>query len=238
MSETANLALPLLAAAQAQKHVTVNEALVRLDAAAQGRALSADLGAPPVSPGFGDAYLVAAPASGDWAGRAGALAFHVNDGWSFAQPRPGWRVWVEDRGEAVVFDGAVWRRDPLGPVRLGAASQFALIVTAEPHFAVSAPSTMVVMYNVADKVRGAETKVSSLFERADYSTSATIEPDERPVELVQAEYSVAIVIAAGAEQFVPNQLYAAQSNLDAARAGVRWELGELRTWLRGPGSES
>jgi outer membrane protein OmpA-like peptidoglycan-associated protein len=99
-----------------------------------------------------------------------------------------------------------------------AASQFALIVTAEPHFAVSAPSTMVVMYNVADKVRGAETKVSSLFERADYSTLATIEPDERPIELVQAEYSVAIAKAAGAEQFVPNKLSAAQSKLDAARA--------------------
>jgi outer membrane protein OmpA-like peptidoglycan-associated protein len=99
-----------------------------------------------------------------------------------------------------------------------AASQFALIVTAEPHFAVSAPSTMVVMYNVADKVRGAETKVSSLFERADYSTLATIEPDGRPIDLVQAEYSVAIARAAGAEQFVPNKLSAAQSKLDAARA--------------------
>jgi len=99
-----------------------------------------------------------------------------------------------------------------------AASQFALIVTAEPHFAVSAPSTMVVMYNVADKVRGAETKVSSLFERADYSTLATIEPDERPIELVQAEYSVAIARATGAEEFVPNKLSAAQSKLEAARA--------------------
>jgi outer membrane protein OmpA-like peptidoglycan-associated protein len=99
-----------------------------------------------------------------------------------------------------------------------AASQFALIVTAEPHFAVSAPSTMVVMYNVADKVRGAETKISSLFERADYSTLATIEPDARPIELVQAEYSVAIAGAAGAEEFVPNKLYAARAKLDAARA--------------------
>jgi outer membrane protein OmpA-like peptidoglycan-associated protein len=99
-----------------------------------------------------------------------------------------------------------------------AASQFALIVTAEPHFAVSAPSTMVVMYNVADKVRGAETKISSLFERADYSTLATIKPDERPIELVQAEYSVAIARAAGAEELVPNKLSAAQAKLDAARA--------------------
>jgi outer membrane protein OmpA-like peptidoglycan-associated protein len=98
-----------------------------------------------------------------------------------------------------------------------AASQFALIVTAEPHFAVSAPSNMVVMYNVADKLRGVETKISSLFERADYSSLEQIAIDERPVELVQAEYAIAIARAVGAEEFVPNQLYAAQAKLDAAR---------------------
>ena len=35
MTDTANLLLPLLQAAQAQKHVTVNEALLRLDALVQ-----------------------------------------------------------------------------------------------------------------------------------------------------------------------------------------------------------
>jgi outer membrane protein OmpA-like peptidoglycan-associated protein len=96
-----------------------------------------------------------------------------------------------------------------------AASQFALIVTAEPHFAVSAPSTMVVMYNVADRVRGVETKISSLFERADYSALTPIALDDRPVEIIQAEYSLAIADAAGAEKFVPNKFYAASAKLDA-----------------------
>jgi outer membrane protein OmpA-like peptidoglycan-associated protein len=98
-----------------------------------------------------------------------------------------------------------------------AASQFALIVTAEPHFAVSAPSTMVVMYNVPDKLRGVETKISSLFERADYSSLKPIAVDERPVELTQAEYAIAIAKAAGADKFVPNQLNAAGAKLDAAQ---------------------
>jgi outer membrane protein OmpA-like peptidoglycan-associated protein len=97
------------------------------------------------------------------------------------------------------------------------ASQFALIVTAEPHFAVSAPSNMVVMYNVADKLKGVETKISSLFERADYSSLEPIEVDGRPVELIQAEYAIAIANAVGAEEFVPNHLYSAQAKLDAAR---------------------
>jgi outer membrane protein OmpA-like peptidoglycan-associated protein len=99
-----------------------------------------------------------------------------------------------------------------------AASQFALIVTAEPHFAMTAPSAMVVMYNAADNVRGFETKISSLFERADYSKLTRIEPDGRPIELVQAEYSVAIADAAGAKEFVPNKYSAAEAKLFAARA--------------------
>ncbi len=95
-------------------------------------------------------------------------------------------------------------------------SQFALIVTAEPHFAVSAPSTMVVMYNVPDRIRGVETKISSLFERADYSSLAPGELNDRPVEILQAEYSIEIAKSAGAEEFVPNMLYAAAAKLDAA----------------------
>jgi len=96
------------------------------------------------------------------------------------------------------------------------ASQFTLIVTAEPHFAVSAPSTMVVMYNVADRIRGVETKISSLFERADYSALTPIDADGLPNELVQAQYAVTIAESAGAEEYVPNYLYAAQAKLIAA----------------------
>src|SRR5512139_2263714 len=58
-------------------------------------------------------------------------------------------------------------------------SQFALVVTAEPHFAVSAPSNMIVLYNVADDVKGDETKVSSLVERSDYKSLAPIPIDEK-----------------------------------------------------------
>jgi hypothetical protein len=97
------------------------------------------------------------------------------------------------------------------------ASQFALIVTAEPHFAVSAPSTMVVLYNVGKDVRGAETKIASLFERADYAALKPIAADDRPIELIQAEYSLAIAGAAGAKEFVPNQYSAAEAKLLAAR---------------------
>ena len=51
MSETsAHLALPFIMAAQAQKHVTMNEALRMLDGIVQLAILDRDLTTPPASP--------------------------------------------------------------------------------------------------------------------------------------------------------------------------------------------
>jgi outer membrane protein OmpA-like peptidoglycan-associated protein len=118
------------------------------------------------------------------------------------------------------------------------ASQFALIITAEPHFAVSAPSTMLVLYNVGKDVRGAETKIASLFERADYSALKRIEADERPIELIQAEYSLAIAAAAGAKNLVPNQYSAAEAKLLAARTGWASKRSADRNNARGIAREA
>lgn len=101
------------------------------------------------------------------------------------------------------------------------ASQFALIVTAEPHFAVTAPSNMIVLYNVGGKVKGTETKVTSLTERADYSHLTPIAVSKtKPADLVAAEYSLAIAAAAGAEKYAVNQYSGAQQKLTAAQAAA------------------
>ena len=50
MTNTPNLSLPYLATAQAQKHVTVNEALSQLDGLVQLSVLDRDLASPPGSP--------------------------------------------------------------------------------------------------------------------------------------------------------------------------------------------
>lgn len=96
------------------------------------------------------------------------------------------------------------------------ASQFAMIVTAEPHFAVTAPSTMIALYNVADKVEGTETKITTLVERSDYSQLTAIPIGEDPPELVQAKYAVAIARTAGAEQYAASSYSNAQQKLAAA----------------------
>ncbi|MCO8146436.1 DUF2793 domain-containing protein [Rhodovulum tesquicola] len=108
MTETANLSLPLLQAAQAQKHVTVNEALVKLDALVQLRLQSLGLAAPPADAHDGQAWGVAAGASGDWAGQAGSIAIADNGGWIFAEPLAGWRAWIVDTDSEMRHDGTRW----------------------------------------------------------------------------------------------------------------------------------
>lgn len=121
MAETRRLALPLLDSAQAQKHVTVNTALTRLDALAAPAAISRARSEPPSSPDDGDVYIVAAGAGGDWAGRDGMIAFADNLGWSFIAPQEGRRLWVEDERLDVLFDGVGWVA-ALGASEAGAAT--------------------------------------------------------------------------------------------------------------------
>jgi hypothetical protein len=110
MSDEASprLALPFLAAGQAQKEMVHNEALQRIDALAQPVAKSADLATPPGSPTVGDCWIVAAMSTGAWAGHAGEIAQWTAGGWRFAHPAAGWRCHILDRGAAMLHDGAGW----------------------------------------------------------------------------------------------------------------------------------
>jgi len=97
-------------------------------------------------------------------------------------------------------------------------SEFALIVNAEPHFAVSVPSTAVVLFNLAKKVKGVETKVRSLAERADYRGLRKIAIDAKtaPADLVGARYALSIAAVSGAEQYAAGEYSTAQDKLQAA----------------------
>ena len=108
MNATSNLNLPYIAPAQAQKHVTHNEAIRMLDAVAQAGVLDRHLTSPPAAPAEGDRYIVAAAGGGAWAGRDHALAAWQDGAWAFYDPRPGWLVWVIDENALLVWDGASW----------------------------------------------------------------------------------------------------------------------------------
>lgn len=111
MSEAStNLALPYLQSAQAQKHVTVNEALTRLDALVQLSALSATTTAEPGTPADGAVYILPAGKTGAaWDAMAdGDLAYYVDGAWQAITPREGWIAFVRDANQVLAFDGAAW----------------------------------------------------------------------------------------------------------------------------------
>lgn len=109
MTLTANLGLPFIEAAQAQKHVTHNEALRILDAATQIAVADSNRAAPPPSPAEGQRHIVDASPTGAWAGKAKAIATWQDGAWAFLAPKNGWCVWSIADGALLVFDGSLWR---------------------------------------------------------------------------------------------------------------------------------
>jgi hypothetical protein len=105
---TPNLGLPFLMAAQAQKHVTHNEALRALDALVHLAAIDRDATTPPISPEDGDRYIVAVGGAGAWEGHDLEIAAYQDGAWAFFQPLVGWRSWISDEEALVVWDGSAW----------------------------------------------------------------------------------------------------------------------------------
>ena len=108
MTQSSHLALPFIDAAQAQKHVTHNEALQLLDALVQLSVSARDQATPPTTPTEGQRLLVSAGASGAFAGKDGQVATFLAGAWTFLPPRAGWRVFVEAESLLLVHDGANW----------------------------------------------------------------------------------------------------------------------------------
>ena len=105
---TARLALPLLQSGQAQKEMTHNEALARLDLAVQPRVATIGLNDPPASPAAGDCWIVGAAPTGDWSGMAGALAGWTDDGWRFVAALDGMVIWVADQAVPARYLAGAW----------------------------------------------------------------------------------------------------------------------------------
>ncbi|WP_227285309.1 DUF2793 domain-containing protein [Boseongicola sp. H5] len=109
MTDTPQLNLPLLSPSQAQKHVTVNEALSRLDGMVQLRLKSLSVNDPPAVAEEGDCYAVPSNGVNAWAGQGGQIAIYVNGGWDFVAPRQGFRAVILDEGGLAMHDGEDWR---------------------------------------------------------------------------------------------------------------------------------
>jgi len=107
MTVTNNIALTLLEQSQAQKEITINEALSRIDALLNIGAIDKDLNTPPTTPMAGDAYIISASPTGAWSGKAKQFTY-FDQIWRFIQPKEGMSVWVKDEDKQYIFDGANW----------------------------------------------------------------------------------------------------------------------------------
>lgn len=106
--QTPNLSLPFIMPAQAQKHVTHNEAIELLDMIVQLTLEQTAASTPPGSPIEGQAWALSTSPLGDWSGQAGMIATWRGGGWLFVSPREGWMAWVKDSAELQVMTGGAW----------------------------------------------------------------------------------------------------------------------------------
>ncbi len=121
---------------------------------------------------------------------------------------------------------------------------FALIVTAEPYFAVSQPSDVVVMENaIRPETVGQVEAVNATYEllpRKEYTynenaqsqggptpgTAVSMKEYEALTATYQAKNAIQIAIAAGAERYAPDRLRRAEQMFDQARQLPRKEQSE------------
>ena len=127
-SNTANLQLPFLAVGQAQKHVTVNESLRRLDALVQLSVVSATTTAEPGAPTDGQVWIVPSGKTGThWASFTNwALAYWRDGAWEQVTPREGWTAYVKDTDQLLHYTGSVWSLFAPGAV-LTLSAQYRLL---------------------------------------------------------------------------------------------------------------
>ena len=108
MHTTPQLGLPYLMPAQAQKHITHNEALRLLDGLTHISVKSTLLSVPPENPMPGEGYIISETASGLWEGKENSLAYWQNGAWDIHIPQIGWIAYNEAKEEFIYYDGSQW----------------------------------------------------------------------------------------------------------------------------------
>lgn len=162
--------LPELAAAQAQKHITVNEALNIIDACMNMTVIRADNTNPPASPNDGDKYIPAATAGGDWTGHENKIAVYYGGNWYILNPQEGWRCYNQNTDELLKFNGSSWvtlsSTNTAGDATSGAQSNFEIISEEVSLSGASVDTTIVIpnpsiVFNVSCRVNTEVTGASS-----------------------------------------------------------------------------
>lgn len=140
MQSSPNLGLPYIQPSQAQKHITHNSAIERLDALVQLAVEGMQAQSPPAVPVEGATWAVGAGATGVWAGQEDRLAVWTNGAWIFLDPVEGTRLWDRDSKRLMVWSDGNWSEVvDLTTLTLLGINAAADIVN---RLAISAPATL------------------------------------------------------------------------------------------------
>lgn len=142
MSNTNNLSIDLVASNQAQKEVTINEAISKIDAILNVGAINIWLDVPPGSPSEGDLYVVGNAPSGAWAENAEEIAYY-NAGWKFIAPKSGMRIWSNDKKLPYIYNGSAWKALSYERVEVQSVSSSSGVLTLDLNSANVFSATMV-----------------------------------------------------------------------------------------------
>lgn len=135
---TSRLSLPRMLPEQAQKHVTHNEALLRLDALVQLSVAGFGALTPPALPVEGAVHALGAAPTGAWAGQGGSLAQWTGTAWLFTAPAEGWLAHDATEGGLRQWRAGDWQPLFDGLAMLGIATA----ADATNRLAVSAPASL------------------------------------------------------------------------------------------------
>ena len=177
MNHSANLGLPYLLPNQAQKHVTLNEALRRLDAIVQIRVERRDLSVPPTPAAEGSRYIPAKAASGAWAGKSGTIACFQDGGWIFMAPQTGWLIYVTEEDALLIRKEAGWEEVAAGS--LNPAARIGINATADDtnRLTVSSPASLFGHAGAGHQLKlnkATEVDTASLLFQTDYTSKAEL----------------------------------------------------------------
>jgi outer membrane protein OmpA-like peptidoglycan-associated protein len=179
----------------------------------------------------GTSLLPAVTGTARVTGHTGRLAIdaslhHLTDPRGFGPEYLTYVLWAITPEGRPVNLGEVRPNDD-GNTRLQVTSglqEFGLIVTAEPYFAVTRPSNLVVAENIVrEETTGGVHPISAKFDllqKGQYTVDvsadqlpATTADKKTPVELLEAQNAIAIAQAAGAEQYAADTLGKAKAYL-------------------------
>ncbi len=130
-----------------------------------------------------------------------------------------WAVTIDGNASNL---GSIETRDGDGSLEATTPlSQFGLIVSAEPHFAVTVPSRAIVLQNLGKRVEGQQFNIPGLKQRIDYSALPAQSREaakDASSDLVQARYALEIAEGADADRLAAREYQQAAQLLARAES--------------------